>query len=177
MKPVSVTCLFFLAICFLVNGCRKKENCQDYAPNELSISWTDYNSVSALCNYFGCHKKTAIQHYGDTLKVMGYIIPGSLGIRGHFDFESHISSGNIVYLSMGDVYNQPSNKEYHLTLMGTIGATTQDGDSIIDKFRNYDYGQKVYATVVLKGRAETYQEGICCENVLCVPIEVKIDNK
>lgn len=57
-------------ICILLAGCTKK--CDDYASNDAIISWTEYNSVQAMNDYFGCHSKTIDMHVGDTIRVCGY---------------------------------------------------------------------------------------------------------
>lgn len=58
--------------CMLVYGCGKT-NCSGYAPEGGEISWTDYNSVNKVLNYFK-YKHTADQHSTDTVLMCGYII-------------------------------------------------------------------------------------------------------
>lgn len=63
-----------LPLLVLLAGCKEKPTgCVEYAPADVSISWTDYNSVADVVGYFHCHKKTAERHEGDTLKVKGFV--------------------------------------------------------------------------------------------------------
>lgn len=62
----------------LAAGCKEKETaCAEYAPADAAISWTDYNSVGDFLNYFRCHKKTILEHEGDTLAIEGWLYWGN----------------------------------------------------------------------------------------------------
>lgn len=66
-----------LVLPLLSVGCTEKPTgCVEYAPEDANISWTDYNSVSDVMNYFHCHKKTSALHNGDTLKIKGLVCKG-----------------------------------------------------------------------------------------------------
>ena len=172
MKRMCSILMFLFTVCLLVIGCQKKEACTLYAPIGKEISWTGYNTVSAVWNYFGCYQETAKEHYGDTMKVVGYIIPGTKGIVGPFDYESHITSdGLFIHLEMGDYYDIPCNKQHLVILNGYFGDNTSNDIAIMSKFREYQYGQKVYATLIILGRST---DTGCCDYLVCRPIEIEI---
>ena len=63
--------IFIIVIaCAMLTGCGKK--CDDYASNDAIISWTGYNSIQSMIDYFGCHPKTIKMHIGDTIRICGY---------------------------------------------------------------------------------------------------------
>lgn len=69
--------LLFLAatVLLLVLGCKKPRYCEHvspYAPFE--ISWTDYNTLDSVREYFKCHDSTWMLHYNDSVKVKGYFV-------------------------------------------------------------------------------------------------------
>lgn len=57
------------------NPCLEGEEvpCEDYPPEDVTISWDDYNTVTELRNYFECHRKAQEEHRGDTLKFVGWL--------------------------------------------------------------------------------------------------------
>ena len=96
----------------LAAGCKEKETaCAEYAPADAAISWTDYNSVSDVVKYFRCHRKTAEQHLGDTLKIKGWVcfgLPREWGpnyMYGHWTNQAYLTSNPSHYEPMdGDVF-------------------------------------------------------------------------
>ena len=67
--------LFVASILLIVCGCKKAKQCEHgspYAPFELS--WTDYNSLDSVREYFNCHDSTLILHHHDTVMVKGYVV-------------------------------------------------------------------------------------------------------
>lgn len=57
----------------LCNGCPSGEPCEEYAPKGVTVSWTDFNSVANLQNYFVCHRATLKEHLGDTVRLVGWV--------------------------------------------------------------------------------------------------------
>lgn len=64
--------LFVFIFCLLVAGCNKSKQCEEYAPAGTSVSWTDYNSVNRLMEYFRCHPATLRENAGKKIKICGY---------------------------------------------------------------------------------------------------------
>lgn len=66
--------LIIFAEAILLLSCEKPTGCnyEPFAPDEAEISWTDYNSVTDLKNYFQGHDSTLLQHEKDTIKAYGY---------------------------------------------------------------------------------------------------------
>ena len=63
-------------VCLSFMGCKENnlpctDIMSDYAPEELAISWTEYNSPKAINDYFKCYQGTLWEHVGDTLAVRG----------------------------------------------------------------------------------------------------------
>lgn len=56
-------------------GCEKAPQCNNshWAPLGINISWSDYNSVEEVVEYFNCHDSTLKVNEGYMLKVYGYI--------------------------------------------------------------------------------------------------------
>ncbi len=74
MKTKIILVAFTL---IMVMGCRKPNQCDSvspYAPFE--ISWTDYNSLDSVREYFDCHDSMMFWHYHDSVKVKGYFVHG-----------------------------------------------------------------------------------------------------
>lgn len=71
MKKISS--IVFMGVLLLVS-CDKSVTCkyEPFAPAGAEISWTGYNSVSDLINYFHGHDSTLLQHDKDTIRVYGY---------------------------------------------------------------------------------------------------------
>lgn len=79
IKAIAVTVI----VC-LTAGCTEKStycNCGDkynhlespYTPPEYTISWTDFNSLRRVDEYFLYHDSTLRKHDGDTILLYGYI--------------------------------------------------------------------------------------------------------
>ena len=65
-----------LLIGLVVTGCEKKSinpcgTC--YAPINVAVSWTDYNSVMDLHAFFNHHDSTLMQYVGDTIRFCGWV--------------------------------------------------------------------------------------------------------
>lgn len=72
MKTKGLTILIPLLALFA--GCGLNlEKCAEFAPEELEISWTDYNSVKACADYFHCYAGTCKKHATDTIKICGWL--------------------------------------------------------------------------------------------------------
>ena len=54
-------------------GCDNKECDTCYAASGATVSWTDYNSVSDLHEFFNGHDSTLMQHVGDTIRFCGWV--------------------------------------------------------------------------------------------------------
>lgn len=66
--------LFFLSGCKDDNitpcGC---EHILDWAPDTCSFSWSEYNSLKQVKDYFNQHDSTIVTHAGDTVKFWGWV--------------------------------------------------------------------------------------------------------
>ena len=88
----NILTLFFVAIGMMVTGCLKPTGCNpeeyngsglnpcspqtpcsDYPDDGVMIYWDDYNTCTAMNNYFSCHRKTLEEHTGDTLRLAGWL--------------------------------------------------------------------------------------------------------
>lgn len=63
--------LILTICCIFLYSCNSK--CDGYAPDDIQISWSDYNTVRTVDNYFA-YPKTAALHKNDTVRVCGYIL-------------------------------------------------------------------------------------------------------
>lgn len=63
--------IILMICCFFLYSCNSK--CDGYAPETVKISWTEYNTVRAVDNYFK-YPKTAALHKNDTVLICGYIL-------------------------------------------------------------------------------------------------------
>lgn len=63
--------IILMICCFFLYNCGSK--CDGYAPENVKISWTEYNTVRTVNNYFK-YRKTAALHKNDTVLICGYIL-------------------------------------------------------------------------------------------------------
>lgn len=88
MKRNYLTLMFLVMACMVMSGCKEDKcksldmgvvlpdecyDCQWHAPENISVSWTDYNSVSGVCSYFNGHRETLREHIGDTIMIAGWV--------------------------------------------------------------------------------------------------------
>ena len=66
------TIVAIAGIMLLIQGCGKTE-CDGYAPEGTEISWTAYNTVKQVHDYFS-YLNTSNQHRTDTVMMWGYVI-------------------------------------------------------------------------------------------------------
>ena len=83
-------CIISLLAILLVSGCKDDRctyteglngevlpdecyDCEWYAPDSVSVSWNDYNTVSDVYAYFDGHRETLREHEGDTLMITGWV--------------------------------------------------------------------------------------------------------
>lgn len=68
--------ILFIAVaslCLVLSGCSdKRDKCEEYAPADVTVSWTDYNTVEQVTEYFSCHSGTLKSHQGDTIRICGH---------------------------------------------------------------------------------------------------------
>ena len=61
------------SLCLALSGCSdKRDKCEEYAPADVTVSWTDYNTVDRFCEYFHCHPGTLKANEGKMIKICGY---------------------------------------------------------------------------------------------------------
>ena len=60
--------------CLMLSGCIKDYYCDREAPQDKEINWNDYNTVSAVADYFCDYLGTVKAHYRDTVMVKGYVV-------------------------------------------------------------------------------------------------------
>lgn len=131
----ALTMILSAIIGLMEIGC-KEEKCEPYASDDLEISWTDYNTVKQVWDYFGCHEETCWMHTGDTFKVMGYPLRYAAQ-TGPFEYDSNARSFGFFF---GDNWKKPHNQQTAVMII--------DGDSsVMSCFRDYSWGRKVYFTV------------------------------
>lgn len=72
-RTITIVALILAAL--FVAGCGKSSQCNNshWTPSGIDISWTDYNSVEKVVEYFNCHDSTIMVNKGKELKVYGYI--------------------------------------------------------------------------------------------------------
>ena len=138
------------------NPCDEGEGspCEDYPPEGVAISWNDYNTVAELVDYFDCHRKTQMEHFGDTLKVMGWLD------------ESWIAGAN---------YETNDSMVYWTVLTDDTSqyGTVDNKNIYVFKNERFDLtslrGRKLYIT----GRFEPYELGIggCCSMASAILIQ------
>ena len=120
----SIMLSLFLWLQSCVGICTPCDNNQ-YAPADAEISWTSYNSISKVLDYFGGYALTTLQHKNDTVLVSGYL-PESFLERCGFDRFTIISNLD---------YTIP--RQIHVTNEDCISPSIE-----IEKIQ--DLGKKVY---------------------------------
>lgn len=81
-KNILIVSLTLFVLTIMV-GCGRNVTCDclrdypqmfdHYAPEEFTISWTDFNPLSKVEEYFYHHDSTLHEHDGDTIMLYGYI--------------------------------------------------------------------------------------------------------
>ena len=146
----------FLAIATLMamvlTGCKGEkitpcgcENIVDWAPDTCSFSWSEYNSLKQVIDYFRHHDSTIVTYAGDTVKFWGWVYfhgPGEpiyepftlnpvrenwnidakrILLVGNEDHHSHHAEKGEIWLIWDDVFIQ-ENPQF-----------VQDFDSLLQK--------------------------------------------
>lgn len=160
MKRIMTISALVVA-CLMATGC-KEEQCEPYAPQGEEISWTEYNSMSDVCDYFTCHMKTWEMHVGDTFKAIGYIPPYTHSERP-YNFDSDVHR-NDVCITIGEKSDVPHNKQRCINV---------HGDTVLmSGFRNYQWGQKIYFTAIVRyWEDDTW----CCCYMGCDMVEYRVE--
>lgn len=151
----KILILFLPMLTLLAMGC-KEEQCEAYAPAGAGVSWTGYNPMEDVLDYFYCHVKTVENHIGDTLKIAGYFLRPAGQPEKPFVYEEGWSGG-----FFGANPNETFNRQQNIIVEGD--------PAFMSAFRDYQYGQMIYLTVVIKERAHP---GGCCSAILCTVIEI-----
>lgn len=149
--------------CLMATGC-KEEQCEPYAPQGKEISWTEYNSMQSICDYFTCHKKTCEMHYGDTVKGYGYIPPYPNSDRP-YNYESDVH-GKEACVTIAEKPNVSSNKQWGFWIYGDT--------ALMSGFKDYHWGQKVFFSAVIR-RFEDEGMNWCCCHISCDMVEYRIE--
>lgn len=157
MKQIAI--IFIAAACLLAASC-KEEQCEPYAPQGKEISWTEYNTVNDIIEYFRCHIEPIRAHYMDTIKVKGFVAPNM--ISGVYDINEHWNHrNNDVTASLVHYPNKPISEQYRISLIGDY--------SVMSLLENYHVGQEVLVTMKI---AFGFTEG-CCWSIVGNVIEIK----
>ena len=121
--------------CLLISGCGTK--CDGYAPSE--ISWTDYNTVEKVRNYFK-YKHTGEAHREDTVRICGYIIGnGDTGYyRSKYENAEHSHICVDITDDSLDTYRLPRGGKMFMCMCGLVDK--------MEWLKDYQTGQKVYVT-------------------------------
>lgn len=166
LMAAVVLCLVFVGCnkkdCILgepCGGCRSSEPCdEEYAPDGVTISWTDYNTTTALRKYFYCHPKTIEQHASahDTLKAKGWVYIGNPneGDAMMWSVQDFIvRGGDGFFLTDNDNHNGYSK---------SFGVYFSDRE-ILENFRSHFddfFPKQLYITGTI-GFTNTYQTSCC----------------
>lgn len=92
----------------LLHSCKEKQNdapCDSYAPEGVTVSWTDYNSVREFLDYFTCHPATIKEHAGDTIKVTGWLYYGEPGVDAMVWDETELDYSQEFFLTSNSNHN------------------------------------------------------------------------
>ena len=150
MKTKSYLFIIVLAGSLSFLGCEKNAcvgckffpiHCDGYAPEEIYVSWTDYNSVDAIANYFR-YVNTCRQHERDTVRLYGYILgyDDSNYYRSKFENPDH----GIISLYISE------NPKKQFVGRGEGHACILDGiPEHMEWLTEYKAGQKVYVTSLI----------------------------
>lgn len=96
----TVTIILMVILLCLMTGCLKNgytcdcraEYPQMYTPytqDNFTLSWTDFNDLHSVQEYFGYHDSTILEHKGDTIKLYGYIGKNNIYPVGNNAFQLH----------------------------------------------------------------------------------------
>lgn len=110
----------------LLSGCSKPGACflvpepSDYPSNGVEVSWSDYNTVKELNNYFDNHKMAIMDHLNDTILLTGYAY--------YPDYSNHEPNFEEWNLDRGFVY-LVDNENHHGYKNGTVTVAWDINDS------------------------------------------------
>lgn len=126
--------------CLMLAGCGNK--CDGYAPKGTEISWTGYNSVDAVSEYFS-YVNTSREHQYDTVRVFGYALghgDADYYINQYNSAASHNSENWVVEVGLSGDPNATSISQckYIIILHGKIGR--------MEWLKDYKAGQKIRVT-------------------------------
>lgn len=143
---------------FMMFSCKEKQcdtPCESpYAPENASISWTDYNSVREFLDYFTCHPATIKEHADDTIRVTGWLYYGEPGVDAMVWDESELEYSPKIILTAN---------QNHYGYDDIIYMRLQE-DSLWMYVREHisDFSDKqIYATCIL-GYADMPPISGCC---------------
>lgn len=137
--------------------CEKNKTCtEEYAPEGVSISWTDYNTTTALRNYFYCHPKTIERHANahDTLKVKGWVYVGNSGDARWWSRNSFISNHESYFILTGNDNHGEYDKIFHVHIIPEIL------DDFHSNFKEF-FQKQLYITGTIRYTHHTGTSGCC----------------
>lgn len=114
--------LFVFIFCLMMAGCNKTKQCEEYAPAWASVSWTDYNTVKQVRDYFACHSATLNSHLGDTIKICGYCtssVEDMMIDNMYLSQEPNKTAGELINVSLYKINN----------LRSVLQEATADGNT------------------------------------------------
>lgn len=95
----KVTIILLVVLHCLMAGCQKSFTCDcraeypqmysPYTPDNFTLSWTEFNALFNVQEYFGYHDSTLLEHVGDTIKLYGYIGKTNIYPVGNIAFQLH----------------------------------------------------------------------------------------
>ena len=156
MKTRLITFLLPL----LMVGC-KEERCEKYAPATVSISWTEYNPMVDVLDYFYCHPQTVEAHIGDTMKILGYFLRPAGQPELPFAYVEGWTGGFFGANPDLTFNQQPS-------------IIVEGSPTLMSAFHEYRYGEMVFMTVVIKGKSDIPG---CCVPIICTVFEIETIEK
>lgn len=99
MKNKATIILLVVLYC-LMTGCQKNGYTCDclaeypqmftpYTQDNFTLSWTEFNALHNVQEYFGYHDSTLLEHIEDTIKLYGYIGKTNISPVGNTAFQLH----------------------------------------------------------------------------------------
>lgn len=126
---------------FMMFSCKEKlcdTPCESpYAPETASISWTDYNSVRTILDYFHCHPSTIKEHAGDTIKVKGWLYYGEPGVDPMIWHESELDYSYGFTLTANSDHNGYYDQGRTNTIRIGLGGEQETDTALLVFFREH----------------------------------------
>ena len=168
MNTKTIATILLAAL--LLHSCREKQNdapCDLYAPEEITVSWTDYNSVREFLDYFTCHPATIKEHAGDTIKVTGWLYYGEPGVDAMVWDESELEYSPKIIMTVNQNHFGYDDIIY-IALEDSLWTYVREHISNLSD-------KQIYATCILGYADIPPISGCCYRSVRLKAINIKTD--